>query len=153
MRKYNLYENKLDRTWFDSSNILYSECDDIENSLKVVRIYFSTGRVYQYKDVDVGDYMMFREDKSQGKAFNKFLKKYECERLEDVDVSIIEKSLNETINSEVKIKNFNVKFNDNVLEVNKITDNGFLTTNTIEINETSKGDIVKLLNLIGIKYE
>ena len=28
---YNVYENKLDRTWYQSSNILYSECDDKEN--------------------------------------------------------------------------------------------------------------------------
>lgn len=93
MKKYNLYENNLDKTWYESSNILYTECDDIENSLKVVRVYFSTGRVYKYKDVNVNDYLMFREDLSQGKAFNKYLRKYECERLEDFNVSDINEQL------------------------------------------------------------
>ena len=50
---YKLYENKLERAWYDSSNIVYSECDDIENELKVVRITFKDGRTYRYEGVDV----------------------------------------------------------------------------------------------------
>ena len=37
---YNLYENDLDRTWYDSSNVLYSECDDVTDGLKVLRVTF-----------------------------------------------------------------------------------------------------------------
>ena len=43
-KTYNVYENKLDRTWYQSSNILYSECDDKENELKTLRIVFKNGR-------------------------------------------------------------------------------------------------------------
>ena len=93
MKKYNLYENNLDKTWYDSTNILYSECDDIVDSLKKVRVYFSTGRVYEYKDVNVNDYLMFREGLSQGKSFNKYLRKYECERIEDCNINDIKEQL------------------------------------------------------------
>ena len=86
---YNLYENDVDRTWYDSSNVVYSECDDITDGLKVLRIYFKSGRVYQYADVDVNDYLLFREDSSQGKALSKIIKKYACSRLEDVNVEYI----------------------------------------------------------------
>ena len=86
---YNLYENDVDRTWYDSSNVVYSECDDITDGLKVLRIYFKSGRVYQYADVDVNDYLLFREDSSQGKALSKIIKKYACSRLEDVNVEDI----------------------------------------------------------------
>lgn len=86
---YNLYENDVDRTWYDSSNVVYSECDDITDGLKVLRIYFKSGRVYQYVDVDVNDYLLFREDSSQGKALSKIIKKYACSRLEDVNVEDI----------------------------------------------------------------
>lgn len=147
MKKYNLYENKLDKAWFDSSNILYAECDDIENSLKTVRIYFKTGRVYQYYNVNVNDYIMFRDDSSQGKAFNKFIKKYESERLDDIDISVLEDNLNIAIESEIKIKDIDIKINDNcALEINKCG-----KARELIINESSKEDIINLLKIIGIK--
>lgn len=90
---YNVYENDVDKTWYDSSNVIYTECDDIANSLKVLRIYFKSGRVYQYANVNVNDYLLFREDVSQGKAFTKIIKKYPCERLEDVDIQTITDAL------------------------------------------------------------
>jgi len=37
------YENDLDKCWFESSNVLYSECDDKNNQLKTVRITFKDG--------------------------------------------------------------------------------------------------------------
>lgn len=86
---YNLYENDVDRTWYDSSNVVYTECDDITNGLKVLRIYFKSGRVYQYTNVNVNDYLLFREDVSQGRAFTKLIKNYPCERLEDADIQAI----------------------------------------------------------------
>jgi hypothetical protein len=91
MKILNLYENSLDRSWYDSSNILYSECDDNENALKTLRIVFKNGRQYRYDEVNVNDYLLFREDVSQGKAFNKFIRKYKSERIEDAD----EHALNE----------------------------------------------------------
>ncbi|MBP5177678.1 MAG: KTSC domain-containing protein, partial [Clostridia bacterium] len=75
-RDYN-EEKKLDRVWFDSSNVVYSECDDNVDDLKTLRVVFKTGDLYQYKDVDVKDYLMFIAGGTQGsngKAFYKFIR-------------------------------------------------------------------------------
>jgi hypothetical protein len=93
-----LYENNLDKVWYNSSNILYSECDDIENGYKIVRVTFKNGRTYQYYDVNVNDYLMFREDLSQGTAFNKYIKKYKCERIGDSSVEYIQDELKKLLN-------------------------------------------------------
>jgi hypothetical protein len=91
-RKYDK-ENKLDKAWFHSTNVIYSECDDIVDGLKVLRVTFKGGATYQYKDVAVGDYLMFMTgglDGSNGKALNKYIKpKYEYTRIEDKDVGEI----------------------------------------------------------------
>jgi len=91
-RKYNEKE-KIDRAWFSSSNILYSECDDNENNLKTLRVTFKNGATYQYERVDVNDYVMFLHggtDGSNGKALNKFIKpKYQFKRINDLDPSNI----------------------------------------------------------------
>ena len=74
-------EAKLDRAWFKSSNVFYSECEDRENALKVLRVVFNNGATYEYSDVDVNDYMMFLAgglDHSHGKALNEFVKKKKC---------------------------------------------------------------------------
>ena len=84
-----VYENNVDRAWYNSSNVLYSECDDKENELKNVKVIFNNGGTYLYKNVKVNDYLLFRESSSQGKALNRFLKQYECEKLEKSDVKLI----------------------------------------------------------------
>jgi hypothetical protein len=84
------YENDIDKAWYNSSNVIYSECLDKEGELKIVKIVFKNGSTYQYKDVSVTDYLMFREDASQGKAINKFIKKYNFEKLENSDLNLIE---------------------------------------------------------------
>lgn len=89
----NIYENDLDRCWVDSSNIVYMECDDKTNELKVVRITFKNGSTYEYYDVKVQDYLMMREASSNGKAFFKYMKKYEYKRLEDKDVTKLNEEL------------------------------------------------------------
>ena len=83
---YNLYENEVDKTWYDSSNVIYSECDDVQDGLKVLRVTFKNGRTYKYSDVNVNDYLLFRESLSQGKALNKYIKQYANERVSDLDV-------------------------------------------------------------------
>lgn len=96
---YNSYKNGVDRTWYDSSNIRYSECDDLENSLKNLRITFKDGRTYEYKDIDVNEYIMFRESSSQGQAFNKLIKKYACTKLDNKDLNFLDKELSELTES------------------------------------------------------
>ena len=81
-------KERIDRVWYNSSNIVYTECLDPPNSLKPLTVIFKNGKRYQYNDVDVNDYVMFMHgglDGSNGKALNKYIiPKYECKKLEDV---------------------------------------------------------------------
>lgn len=90
MKLYSVYKDGLDRAWYDSSNVKYSECIDKEGELKIVKVVFNGGRTYEYKGVDVNDYLKFREATSQGSAFNQFLKKYEFEKLDNSDLQLLE---------------------------------------------------------------
>lgn len=88
-RDYN-EDEKLDRTWYNSSNVVYSECKDVVGELKKVKIVFKGGRTYEYNDVDVHDYVMFVHgglDGSTGKAFNAFMKKYKGIKVGDTDIN------------------------------------------------------------------
>ena len=93
MRIYNQYleDKRLDRTWYDSSNVIYSECLDKEDDYKELTVVFSNGTRYVYHKVNVMDYMVFREDMSQGKALNRLIKKngYKYDKLENVDTNAI----------------------------------------------------------------
>lgn len=97
------YSNDVDKVWYDSSNVLYSECDDITDGLKVLRVTFKNGRTYQYYDVNVNDYLLFRENASQGVALNKFIKQYKCERIDDLNVDDIQSEL-EKLNTAESLK-------------------------------------------------
>ena len=85
----------VDICWYDSSNVLYSECEDPENKLKTLTIVFKNGSKYRYKDVESTKYLLFREDASQGKALNKYIKGegYEYEKLDNADVNALEDEL------------------------------------------------------------
>ena len=56
----NVYNNDLDKSWFNSSNVVYAECDDKQNELKTVRITFKNGATYEYTDVNYSQ--MFLRD-------------------------------------------------------------------------------------------
>ena len=83
-------KKKLDRAWYDSSMIAYSECEDRENDYKILKVVFKNSNTYQYKGVNVNDYVMFMHgglDGSNGKALNKYIKpKCEFEKLADADM-------------------------------------------------------------------
>ena len=134
MKIFNYYDDEtlIDRTWYKSSNVIYSECYDKPNDLKEVKIVFTTGRCYLYKDVDVNDYVVFRESSSQGKALNRLIKKkedgkpfYECVRLEDVDVDKIKEEM-ENYNSipifeiDEESGNFQIKINNKISYSNEL---------------------------------
>ena len=102
LREYN-QEKRLDRAWYSSSNIVYSECEDHENELKTLRVVFKNGSCYEYKEVSVMDYLMFMHgglDGSNGKALNSFIKtkKYEYEKKDDADLSLLTEEMNKIIN-------------------------------------------------------
>lgn len=99
MIAYNKYTDNRDHTWYNSSNVLYSKCIDTETDLKTLEIVFKQGRTYLYRDVTVDDYIMFKNAGSNGEAFNKFIRKYDCVRLPDTDLDELSK-LMETFQKE-----------------------------------------------------
>ena len=84
-----------DFTWYDSSNVKYSECLDYDNSLKTLKVVFNNGTQYEYKNVESSKYLLFREDVSQGKALNKYIKGsgYEYQKLEDANMASLDEEL------------------------------------------------------------
>lgn len=96
---YNRYINGEDHTWYDSSNVMYSLCYDTPGMVKNVKVTFKQGRTYLYKDVDVNDYLLFKNAESNGKAINKYIvKKYVPVRLQDVDMGKLDELKEEFIN-------------------------------------------------------
>lgn len=97
-RKYDK-EKRIDKAWYDSSNIVYSECDDNLNALKTLRIVFKTGDMYEYENIDVHDYLMFMAgglDGSNGKAFYKFIRnKYDGAKLDTVNLEELKAKMEE----------------------------------------------------------
>lgn len=88
---FNYYVNDVDYTWYNSSNIKYSECIDKDGELKTLNIVFSNGTQYQYAGLTVQDYLLFRDSDSQGKALNKYIKAkgYEFKKLDDANLDDI----------------------------------------------------------------
>lgn len=115
----NLYENGIDYCWYNSSNLLYSECIDHKDDFKTLYIVFNNGVKYVYKDVNVNDYLMFRTELSQGVSLNKYLKKYKYERLETVSIPELmerEEIINAKQINEAKIIQEKEKNNEKITE-------------------------------------
>jgi hypothetical protein len=90
--KYN-EEQRIDKCWYDSSNIIFSETFDKQNELKEIIIVFKGGRAYKYLNVNVNDIVLFKHggvSGSIGKAFEQYLKKYPFEKLENYNLAILE---------------------------------------------------------------
>lgn len=92
---FGYYNDNVDHNWYDSSNVLYTECIDTDEEKKILKVVFSNGSQYQYKDVPVMDYLVFREDASQGKALNRIIKggKYPYEKLENANTDLLKEEL------------------------------------------------------------
>lgn len=103
--------------WYDSSNIVYTECLDNDNKPKTLKVVFSNGTQYQYNDVNINDYLLLRESASQGKALNRLIKekKYEYVKLENVDL--------EELNEELFFRSKNGFYIDNNDEFFEIKNN------------------------------
>ena len=104
IERYYNENTHLDKAWYESSNIIYSECDDNENDLKTLRVVFKNGSCYEYYKITVQDYLMFMHgglDGSNGKALNSFIKqkKYEYKKIEDANLENINEELLKIIES------------------------------------------------------
>lgn len=124
-RNYN-QETKIDRAWYSSSNIVYSECIDHENDFKTLKVVFKNGACYEYYKVSVQDYLMFMHgglDGSNGKALNSFIKKnkYEYKRIEDKDLNLLNEELNILLNE--KKEKMMLKQNEEVTNEEKVENN------------------------------
>jgi hypothetical protein len=76
----------------DSTNILMSEYDKNNKTLKLT---FKSGTQYLYKGLVERDYVRFEVSESQGSVFNKTMRKYEHEKLETIDVTVIKELIKE----------------------------------------------------------
>lgn len=109
---FNFYANDTDKTWYQSSNIRYSECIDHDNELKTLKVVFNNGTQYQYNKVDVRDFLLFRDASSQGKALNEHIKSkgYEYEKLENADLAALDSELTFRIEDGIFVFYDNGKF-------------------------------------------
>ena len=55
-------KERIDRVWYQSSNIVFTECLDNPDSLKTLTVTFKNNRRYRYDDVDVNDYVKNQND-------------------------------------------------------------------------------------------
>jgi hypothetical protein len=141
---YKKIENQIEHIWYRSSNIFYTKTDlgKIENKslsdipgIEIavptvnVTVIFIRGAQYLYKNVEWHDYTSFREvlnrddSESHGKAFNKFIKSYPTEKLEDMDMNELQELKNKFLEQDNIEK---ISFNEKVEEcynlwINKVS--------------------------------
>ena len=100
--------NRIDKAWFESSNIVYSEFHEDSNKNEGdLYVTFKNGATYKYKHVQITpDYVMFKHgglDGSHGKALNTHIKpKYEFEKMENKDVTSLLNERSEYVELQVK---------------------------------------------------
>lgn len=90
------YQNGVEKCWYDSSNILYSELYDKKDEYKDLKVVFKNS-AYLYKNIPVQNYLLFREDISQGKALSKYISlknsdgkfKFEYEKTDLPDLKLL----------------------------------------------------------------
>lgn len=134
MIEYNKYINNEDYTWYNSSNIIFSKCYDNNIDTKTLKLVFKNGRTYVYKDVNVADYVNFKNAQSNGEAVNKYIiKKYQGVRISDTDIEQLNNLRKTFTDEETEVDNtqfsnlvyhldmcektgeFNLKLNDKVI--------------------------------------
>lgn len=132
MKIYSKYENGQEFCWYNSSNTLFSKCYDNPGDLKAVKVIFKSGATYLYKNVDINDYIAFRDAESNGHAFFKHIRKYEGVRIQDTDLDKLEEMKNKFMNDSQE------------LQETKVSDLGYV----IEYCETDGSFVLKLANKV-----
>jgi hypothetical protein len=142
---FNVYANDVDRTWYQSSNIKFSECIDHDNQLKTLKVVFNNGTQYKYEKVDVRDYLLFRDSESQGRALNQYIKPkgYEYEKLENADLATLDGELTFRIEGGLF-----VDYDGETLKVRNNKDEVVFNKKT-KINREALNDICGVLSAIG----
>ena len=147
---FNLYaKNKdgidVDRTWYQSSNIKYSECLDYDNRLKTLKVVFNNGTQYEYKNVNSQDFLLFRDASSQGKALNEYIKSkgYEYEKLENADLAALDSELTFRMEDGIFVFYDNGKF---TMKDNK---DRIICEKDVTLSEASFNTICSALEAVG----
>lgn len=150
---YNFYHNDLDKTWYDSSTVKYSECEDLDDQRKTLRVVFNNGTQYEYSDVDVMDYLMFREDVSQGKGLNKYIKakEYEFRKLDNVDISRIDEDLKHLSEADFYITA--CKDNNDLITIDVIRNSGEVLYSADSISLDTFNIVEDILDAMKIKVK
>lgn len=149
------YENNAQLCWYDSTNIMFSKCYDNPGDNKVVKIIFKNGRTYLYKDVDVNDYVAFRDAGSNGSAFSKYIKKYTATRIQDTDLEKLNELKDKYISSNAEIQDTKISDLDYVIEFCDATGEFVLKRGNNVIYNAVEGNvsILKLFTAMGINCE
>ena len=142
---FNFYANDTDKTWYQSSNIRYSECIDHDNELKTLKVVFNNGTQYQYNKVDVRDFLLFRDASSQGKALNVHIKSkgYEYEKLENADLAALDSELTFRMEDGIFVFYDNGKF---TMKDNK---DRIICEKDVTLSEASFNTICSALEAVG----
>lgn len=142
-----VYNNETDKAWYNSSNIKFSKCIDHKNDLKTLDVVFNNGSTYRYKEVNVNDYLMFREAPSQGKALNQYVKTkgYEYEKLPDSDLGIIEEELDD------RALNTYIVDNSEEFTIHDHLSNKVYTTS--KLSEEEYGRTLEILKSVNTKFK
>ena len=137
--------NDISRTWFQSSNIKYSECVDYDSKLKTLRVVFNNGNQYEYKNVDVKDFLFFRDASSQGKALNEYIKKkgYEYEKIQDANIDELDEELNFRMRDGIYV------FYDDGKFIMKNYKDNIICEKNVSLTETAFNTICSALEAVG----
>jgi hypothetical protein len=124
LKKKYLEKERIQKVWYDSSMIVYSEMKENElENIGDLTITFKNGSTYVYMDVSFEDYLVFiggGTDASQGKTLNKIIKgKYDYKRIEDRNVQEL-------------LTEMNQKEENNILDTYFISGHRDLTENEFE---------------------
>ena len=119
-----VYDDKkhIEKTWYDSSSVFYSEFVEHENdNFGELFVTFKNGGTYLYKNVDmVHDYILFKNGgpyASQGKALNEFIKKkYQFEKCENRDIQLLTEEMNRVDDPNRKIRTYFISGHRNITE-------------------------------------
>ena len=65
-------DSNVIESYYKSSNILYSAYNQTNSELNII---FNSGRQYTYQGVELKEFLKFEKDDSQGKYFNKNIRK------------------------------------------------------------------------------
>lgn len=127
---------------YNSSNILASTYDLKKNELVII---FKSGTKYKYKNVSKSDYMRFEIAESQGSVFNKYIKNYEFEKMESIDVVKLITEISKASEEEKKgllesKKNRVYKIIKDVITYEKVEDFDFNTFEAVLIKLKSEID-------------